>query len=55
MSKTYEEIKGLMELYDDLPDGAFFAVMAENGVTIEEMSEISERLEKDWGSEKVEL
>lgn len=48
MGKTYEEIKGLMELYDDLPEGAFMAVMEENGVGVDDMAAISEQLEKDW-------
>lgn len=50
MSKTYDEIKDLMEMFDDLPDGAFFAVMEEHGVSIEDMEAIGDRLTKDWAA-----
>lgn len=36
--QEFERIKELNERYSDLPDGAYFAIMAENGVETEDLA-----------------
>lgn len=40
--KRKAEFEALNERYDNLPDGAYFAAMAEHGFEVEEIVELSD-------------
>jgi len=42
-----EFVKSMMGMYDDLPDGAFFAVMEEHGIYPEDMEDITWEEDED--------
>jgi hypothetical protein len=40
MSKPKEEVEMFVEMFDDLPDGAFFAALEEQGIYPEDLMEL---------------
>ena len=50
VSKRKAEFEVLNEIFDDLPDGAYFAAMEEHGFDIEEIVELSEVKEEVHGA-----
>jgi hypothetical protein len=45
-TSRFIEIKDLCEELDDLPDGAFMAVLAERGVSTDDLFEYSQEVER---------
>lgn len=49
VSKRKAEFEVLNDIFDDLPDGAYFAAMQEHGFDIEEIVELSNVKEEQHG------
>jgi hypothetical protein len=39
--KSFAEIKAICDQFDDLPDGAFLAVLEEHGVSVEDLERLT--------------
>lgn len=48
-SSWFNKIQTFCEIYDDLPDGAFFALAEEQGITIDDWSAYADECELKKG------